>query len=481
MNQSPSKRRILVVEDEVNLRAHLQTVLEPEGYDVTLAADGEQGIGRFKEKRYDLVLCDMTLPGKGGFEVLDFVHRHQPDVPFVMITAYGTIDLAVKAMKGGACDFLQKPFRNEEIRARIRRALTEFRKETAHARPSQGGSLLIGQSRQMKEIIDLVSILASKTVTVLIQGESGVGKELVARAIHEGGPRCGSPFLAIDCGAVAETLLESELFGHVKGAFTGAITNKRGLFEEANQGTVLLDEIGNTSLTFQAKLLRVLQQGEVKPVGSSCCRPVDVRIIAATNQDLKELVRRGLFRDDLYYRLAAIPVGIPPLRERPDDIPVLAEHFLRKAALKHGIPPKRISLEAMDLMLRYPWPGNARELESLIERTVIFEHGEEIGPESFPAEIRSCLDMETMRRAIGGPLRTAARTVQASVEKDHIQAALQLAGGNKTKAAQLLNISRVTLYQKIRQYRLETNHPPGPSEPDQSQKNISVDGGDAAM
>jgi two-component system response regulator HydG len=458
--------RILVVEDEPNMRAHLQTALEADGYSVSLAQDGQQGISRFKETRYDLVLCDMAMPGKDGFEVLDFAHGHRPDVPFVMITAFGTINMAVEAMKRGACDFLPKPFKNEEIRATVRRALESRSSTIGPASPAKAISL-IARSRQMQEVIELVTILAPNTATVLIQGESGVGKELVARAIHAGGPRRGAPFLAIDCGAVPESLLESELFGYVKGAFTGALTNKRGLFEEASHGTVLLDEIGNTSLAFQAKLLRVLQQNEIRPVGSNHCIPVDVRIIAATNRDLKQLVERGLFRDDLYYRLAVVPVMIPPLRDRPDDIPVLAEHFIRKAGLKHGTPARRISPEAMEALLRYPWPGNVREMENVIERAVIFEYGEEIRLESLPPEIRSGCDAETLRHVMGGSLRTATQTVQAEIEKDRIQAALRLAGGNKTKAARILNVSRVTLYQKIREYRLETNCLQDPSEPAQ--------------
>jgi DNA-binding NtrC family response regulator len=447
--------RVLIVDDEENLVVLFRKILEKEGYQVVTADNGWAALEIIKQGGLDLVVSDLMMPGLDGLGLLGKAKAIDPDLQFIVLTGVGTVETAVQAMKGGAFDYLSKPVQRDAILVSVRRALdhAHLRREVERLRDEVTGLLsfgnLLGKSKRMKELFKLLRRVAETPTTILLQGESGTGKELIAKAIHYNSPRRTAAFVAIDCGAIPETLIESELFGHARGAFTGAVRDKKGLFEEADGGTLFLDEIGNLGLAMQAKLLRVLQEGEVRPVGSNDTIKVDVRIVAATNRDLHEAAQKREFREDLYYRLAVVPLFIPPLRERREDVPLLAEHFVKKFGERAG-SKKRLSTDALAWMLRYDWPGNVRELENVVERAVILCEGDEIRVKHLLVE-----GGRPIAEPAPTPLRERTEGVTAETERAAILAALQEAQGNKSKAARKLQISRGTLYNKIRDYRID--------------------------
>lgn len=376
------EERILVVDDDRVIRDGLQRILKAEGYVVEALSGGRQAVDRLEEADFDLIITDLKMPGMSGLEVLQAIKAEHPDLPVILITGYAAIDNAVEVMKSGAADYLAKPFANDEIIHKVRKSLDTrailldevyLRREVTE---THGFGPLIGESREMQKVYQRILQVAQADSTVLVTGESGTGKELVARAIHDHSLRREQPFVAIDCTALAESLLESELFGHVKGSFTGAVQTKRGLFEIADGGTLMLDEIGNLSMATQAKLLRVLQEREVTPIGGTKSVPINIRLVAATNAILKEMVEEGTFRDDLFFRLNIIPVELPPLRDRKGDLMLLAGHFLKKFSEENNKEVRGFSPEVIELLEAYNFPGNVRELENLIERAVVLTQGE---------------------------------------------------------------------------------------------------------
>lgn len=451
--------KILIVDDEENLVKLFQKILQKEGYDVAVAPNGWAALERLKEGDIDLVVSDLMMPGLDGLGLLAKAKSVDPLLQFIVLTGVGTVETAVQAMKGGAFDYLAKPVQREEILVAVKRALeyAKLLREVERLRGEvteqhQFGNLL-GKSKRMREVFRLLRRVAETSTTILIQGESGTGKELIARAIHYNSSRKNAPFVAVDCGAIPETLVESELFGHERGAFTGAIRAKKGLFQEADEGTLFLDEIGNISLGMQAKLLRVLQEGEVRAVGANESVKIDVRIVAASNRDLFEAVAKREFREDLYYRLAVVPVFIPPLRERREDISLLADHFVRKFSERQQTK-KRLTADALAWLLVYDWPGNVRELENTIERAVILSDTEEIRVSHLtPDRIR--MSVKTSWETATTPLRERAADATAETERQAILNALRDAQGNRSKAARALKVSRGTLYNKMREYHIE--------------------------
>jgi two-component system, NtrC family, response regulator AtoC len=442
---------ILIVDDDEITCNLLEEVLSKEGYVVDKALNGREAIDKGENKPYDVVLTDIRMIDVDGMEVLRAYRQKSPDSIIIMMTAFGSIETAIRAIKEGAYDYVSKPFKLDEIKLTIRRALEQkrllqenlfYRQELITKYKLEN---IVGRSPQMLQVYKTVARVAESRSTVLIAGESGTGKELVARAIHFNSPRSSKSYVAVDCGSLAETLLESELFGHVRGAFTGAVTNKKGLFEEADNGTCFLDEVGDISLAMQAKLLRVIQEHEIKRVGGTETTKIDVRIIAATNKNLEELVAEKKFREDLFYRLNVVSIHLPPLRERLDDIPFLADHFLRKYATENEKPVSRISAEVLDLLLRYQWPGNVRELENVIERAVTLSPHSLILPEDLPRRLRV------------EPSEISATSLPSQVsltelEKIYIKKVLEETGGNKKRAADILGIDRRTLYRMAARY-----------------------------
>src|SRR3989440_253273 len=394
INANPSAAgSVLIIDDEAEIRESLQTLLELEGFQVETAESGEDGIAQMADRPFDLVLLDLALPGRDGMEILSDIRNHDSRLPVIMITAYGTVENAVRAMQSGAANFVQKPWDNEKLLADVRAAIARRRVEEENIQLKRALKQrynfenIIGKSEPMLRVFDLVGQVASSRSTVLIQGESGTGKELIAKAIHMNSPRKDRPFVPVNTGSMPADLLESTLFGHVKGAFTSAIASKKGLFEVADRGTIFLDEIGTMNLETQAKILRVLQDRKFMHLGGVSEIQVDVRIIAATNVDLKQGVKEGRFRDDLYYRLNVITVDLPPLRERREDIPMLADHFIKKFAQENSKGVKQISPEALRPLMDYEWRGNVRELENVIERAVVLSTSNTIGLELLPDEV----------------------------------------------------------------------------------------------
>jgi len=390
--ESTSNASVLVIDDEAAIRESLELLLGLEGYNVKTAVDGEQGLRVLDQENFDIVLLDLALPGQSGMELLPLIKERQPDLPVIMITAYGTVDNVVEAIRNGAENFVQKPWDNEKLLADIRSAVARRKAEEENLQLKRtlkqryNFTNIVGKSELMLKVFDLVAQVAPSRSTVLIQGESGTGKELIAKAIHANSPRKDKPFVPINTGAMPSELLESTLFGHVKGAFTSAIATKKGLFEVANGGTLFLDEIATMGLDTQSKILRVLQDKRFMHLGGIHEMQVDVRIIAATNLDLRQAVRDGLFREDLFYRLNVICVDLPPLRARREDIPLLANHFLEYYAKENGFEPRKLSAEAMRALMDYEWPGNVRELENAIERGVVLSSGPLIGSELLPGQ-----------------------------------------------------------------------------------------------
>ncbi|MDP3038753.1 MAG: sigma-54 dependent transcriptional regulator [Deltaproteobacteria bacterium] len=442
---------ILIVDDDEITCNLLEEVLSKEGYVVDKALNGREAIDKGENKPYDVVLTDIRMIDVDGMEVLRAYRQKSPDSIIIMMTAFGSIETAIRAIKEGAYDYVSKPFKLDEIKLTIRRALEQkrllqenlfYRQELITKYKLEN---IVGRSPQMLQVYKTVARVAESRSTILIAGESGTGKELVARAIHFNSPRSSKSYVAVDCGSLAETLLESELFGHVRGAFTGAVTNKKGLFEEADNGTCFLDEVGDISLAMQTKLLRVIQEHEIKRVGGTETTKIDVRIIAATNKNLEELVAEKKFREDLFYRLNVVSIHLPPLRERLDDIPFLADHFLRKYAAENEKPVSRISAEVLDLLLRYQWPGNVRELENVIERALTLSPHSLILPEDLPRRLRV------------EPSEISATSLPSQVsltelEKIYIKKVLEETGGNKKRAADILGIDRRTLYRMAARY-----------------------------
>jgi two-component system response regulator AtoC len=455
---------ILIIDDDDGVRSSLCAVLETSGYNVATAASGEEGISLLTRSAFDIVLCDYRLPGASGLEVL---RSTGGTVPFILMTAFGAADLAMEAFKGGVFDYISKPISPDKLLFTLTK-FTEFeglRRENAALRASLSDKYsfnnIIAQSSSFRGVFDTVKRLAPYNTTVLITGESGTGKELIARAIHESSSRRGRPFVAINCGAIPENLMESELFGHKKGAFTDASRDKRGLFEEASGGTLFLDEVGELPLHLQVKLLRALQEHAIRRVGDEELLPVDVRILSATLRDLDADTKSGRFREDLYYRLNVVGIHLLPLRERTEDIPVLAHHFLEKHAKRLGLEIKSIPQTVMQMLIEYPWPGNARELENSLERALVLSVGEELERDSLPERILSFHD----QKARGGqqPAGDAAQDDDGNLsikqrtktlEIGLITRALQQTKGNRTHAAKILEISHRALLYKLKEYGL---------------------------
>lgn len=455
--------KILVVDDEQSLREVLSIMLKRAGYAVTSVSDGEAAIEQLQKEIFDLVITDLRMPKVDGMEVLRAVKSASPETVVLIITAFATADSAVEAMKQGAYDYLTKPFQVDEVQLIIRNALEKRRLTTENIllkreMASQSSfAQLVGQSEAMQKVFDVVKKVADSKSNVLICGESGTGKELVARAIHYNSARSPMPFVAVNCSAVPETLLESELFGHMKGSFTGAISNKAGLFEVANGGTIFLDEIGDTTPTIQVKLLRVIQEREFRRVGGMQDIKVDVRIVAATNKDLEKAVADGSFREDLYYRLDVIPIRIPPLRLRSGDIPLLATHFLTRFSKESGKPVPTISPEAMQVLVGHEWRGNVRELENLIERVVAFSTG---GPVK-EADMRGWLHRTVSPQQQGGVLSELPEDgldlegMINGLEKDLLLKALERTKWVKKKAARLLRLNTRSFRYRLEKYAIK--------------------------
>jgi len=385
---------ILVVDDEKNYLVVMEALLAEEGYEVLTAARVQEALEIAASHDLDLVITDMRMPEMDGMEFLDRLRGKHPELPVIMMTAYATVEKAVEAMKRGAFDYITKPFKNDELKLTVKKAIEMHRLVRENRMLSQElqerfqFANIVGKSKAMRQVFEVIAKVAQTRASVLITGESGTGKELIARAIHFNSPRRDKPFVSINCSALPETLLESELFGHERGAFTGAYTQRKGRFELAHGGTLFLDEVGDMSPALQVKLLRVLQEMSFERVGGTRTLSVDVRLVAASNRDLRQQVAAGHFREDLYYRLKVVHIEVPPLRERRDDIPLLVQHFLKKTATANDLPRKKINPEALKILYNYPWSGNVRELENVIERTVILCDGDEIGPEDLPEEIR---------------------------------------------------------------------------------------------
>ncbi|HEX7665302.1 MAG TPA: sigma-54 dependent transcriptional regulator [Polyangiaceae bacterium] len=466
----PEKQQVLIVDDEPNLRKILSAQLSRDGYDVLTAEDGEQGLQMLKEHHIDLVITDLKMPKVDGMALLREALREDSELPIVMITAHGTVDTAVEALKIGAFDYLTKPFDKDEVRQIVAKALKARALNGTEARPASQTEEtrfgIIGNSPGLTDLYAMLERVADTPTTVLITGESGTGKELVARALHDHSSRKDKPFIKVNCAAIPKELLESELFGYERGAFTGAVSSKPGRFELANGGTLFLDEIGEIPVEMQVKLLRALQESEFERVGGIKTIRVDVRLVAATNRDLKKLIANGSFREDLFYRLNVVPIRLPALRERAGDIPLLVEHFLTKfngRLKKHvqGTEP-----EAMDALQAYGWPGNIRELENVIERAVLFCDGDKVKLDDLPAEVRGGSITGTlsspppteaeMQAALSGEggLKEHVKVAMSRLERELVGRALQQTGGNVTHAARLLKISRKGLQLKMKELGL---------------------------
>jgi two-component system response regulator AtoC len=459
--------RVLVVDDEANLRKVLSAMLRKEGYEVAMAENGEVAQAEFEKNGADVVITDMVMPRLGGLDLLKAVHSTRPEVPVIIITAHGTVDSAVEAIKMGAFDYITKPFEQAEIQAVVAKAARTQEANQAHVPPEgKARSSITGESSQVQELFKIIDKVADSPSTVLITGESGTGKELVATALHDGSSRKDKPLIKINCAAIPKDLMESELFGYERGAFTGAVTSKPGRFELADAGTLFLDEIGEVPIEMQVKLLRVLQESEFERVGGIKTTRVDVRVIAATNRDLLAEVEAGRFRKDLYYRLNVVPIHLPPLRDRRADVPALVRHFIEKYNKRLNKKIEGIADEALVTLQAYPWPGNIRELENLMERVILFADGPRIEAHDLPAPVRSGVGgtslptPESLTHEIGEtPLKEILKARQAEIEKAFIVQALGKTEGNVTRAAKLLGISRKSLQTKMKEFGLRDESP----------------------
>jgi DNA-binding NtrC family response regulator len=438
---------ILIVDDQENFRFSLSVTLRREGHQISEAANGQAAVKTLSARPVDMVITDLRMPGMDGMSLLQEAKKINPALEVVVMTAFGSVDSAVEAMKHGAADYITKPFQPEELVLVVKRTLDRIglARRVRDLESMLGDTLrrdeIIGQSRAIQEILDLVGSISHSEGTVLISGESGTGKELVARAIHANSPRKSRPFVTLNCAALPDTLQESEMFGYAKGAFTGAVRNKPGLIEEADGGTLFLDEIALASPSAQSKLLRFLQHGEFRRLGETQERYVDVRLVAATNSDLLEAIKTGAFRQDLYYRVNVIPVHVPPLRERREDVAILAEHFLRRFAKNAGKQIAGFDRAALDLMTAYDWPGNVRELENAVEYGVMIERGTHVGEDALPPQVRK------HKEAAEG-----SAVALEDVEAQHIVKVLESTGWNQDQAAVALGIGRTTLWRKLKSY-----------------------------
>lgn len=453
------RKKILIVDDEEGMRHMLSIILKKEGYSPEAVASPKVALERLQDETIGFVLSDIRMPEMDGLKFLSEAKKIRPDVCFLMMSAYGNLDTALEAVKMGAYDYINKPFKPDEIVFTIRKA--EERERLQSENTMLRGTIqrefsfdnIVAKSSKMLEIFETIKKVSDYKTTVLLLGESGSGKELIARALHYNSSRRTQPFITVNCGAIPENLLESELFGHVKGSFTGAIRTKKGLFEEADNGTLFLDEIGELPLLLQVKILRALQEEEVRRVGDSAAIKIDVRIIAATLKDLTKEVEQGNFREDLYYRLNVLPINIPSLRERKEDISILVDHFIKKHNRKLNLNITGVAVEAMNLLLDHDWPGNVRELENTLERAIVLTTGPKIKPESLPANIREATHSGGMRL---GDDDFSIKKMSRIMEEELILKALRKTKGNRTKAAKLLEISHRALLYKIKEYNLET-------------------------
>lgn len=447
------KPKILIVDDDSAHRKMLEAVLSAQGYEIRQAEDGQTAITAVEKRFYDLILMDVRMTLVGGIEALKRIKEISPGIPVIIMTAYASVSTSVEALKSGAYDYLTKPLDIDELKILINKALRhqQLEKENIYLREQLKDrfdfSKIIGQSSAMRKLLETIAIVAPTEATVLITGESGTGKELIANAIHLNSPRREKPLIKVNCAALPEALLESELFGHEKGAFTGALTRRQGRFQLAHKGSIFLDEIAEMAPSTQAKILRVLQEREFEPVGSSNTVRIDTRVIVATNKNLKEEIQEGHFREDLFYRINVVTLSVPPLRERREDIPLLADFFLKQYAVKNRRLIKGFTPRATDLLMRYDWPGNVRELENMVERSVIMARGDMITPDEFPDTLRA-LDPELLKSEID---LTPGRSLK-DVEKEMILMTLKDTEGNRTHAAKILGISRRTLQLKLKEY-----------------------------
>jgi len=456
----PTNRKgtILVIDDEEIMREILEALLTREGYEVRLASNATEGLELARSLPFDAAVVDMMMPGMDGISTLEELKKTDDDLPVLMITAFASVENAIKAMKRGAFDYITKPFKNDEVLVVLRNALAQRTlvaenralRQNLQARANRFGEI-IGRSSPMRQVFDLIIQAAPSRTTILISGESGTGKELVARALHQNSTRADRAFVTVNSGNLPPDLLESNLFGHVKGAFTGAVYPKKGLFELADKGTIFFDEIGNIPLETQAKLLRVIQEREFMRLGGVDIIKVDVRIIAATNVDLQKMVADGRFREDLYYRLHVISVQLPPLRDRRDDVPLLVQHFLEKYGEENNKKSLEITPDALDLLMDYEWPGNVRELENVIERAVVLSNGPRIDAELVPENVRSSKRFQ-MPQFIVPPEGISFRDVITDFEKRLIESTLEAAGGVQKRAAELLHIKPTTLNEMIKRH-----------------------------
>jgi DNA-binding NtrC family response regulator len=441
--------KVLVVDDDLGMCGMLSDVLKEEGFSVHTIGESFEASKILKKEEFDVIVTDLKMKGLKGLDLLEVAHKVAPMTPVIIITAFGTIESAIKAMKMGAYDYITKPFQMDELVLTVRKALENrlLKKEVIRLRKEVESRYdfhqLIGKSPSMQKIYDLIERISDSSSNVLITGESGTGKELVAKAIHYNGVRKEGPFVAINCAAIPETLLESELFGYKKGAFTDAKSDKKGLIFEANEGTLFLDEITEMPLTLQAKLLRVIEEREVRPLGDTNSYPIDVRIISTSNRDIASLIQQGRFREDLYYRLKVIDIEMPPLRERKEDIPILVQHFIHKFSKELKKAVSSVSEDALKILLNYFWPGNVRELENIIQRAITLSQHEVILPDDLPASIIQKTDEKLFEKAM------EEKFTLDQLEKEYVKRVLIETGGNKSKAAERLGLDRKTLYRKL--------------------------------
>jgi DNA-binding NtrC family response regulator len=444
-NQLAMPVRILVAEDDAEMLELLTRVLREEGYRVLTAGDGSEALARIEDGDFDLVLSDIRMPGPDGMEVLRRAMASRLHQPVILMTAFGSISSAVEAMRAGAYHYLTKPFNLDDLLEIVNGAATQIRQlRSIHAEAGDAAFPIVFRSAAMTRLLALASEVAPSAASVLITGGSGTGKELLARAIHAISGRSQRPFVPVDCGAIPEGLMESELFGHRRGAFTGSVADKAGIVEEADGGTLFLDEVSNLPASMQAKLLRFLQDRRFRRVGDTVERAVDVRVVSASNRDLRELVEEGTFREDLYYRLAVISLAIPPLRERREDIPPLVYHFIRQFNADAGYAVEGVRQDALDLLVDHPWPGNVRQLENVVERAVILRKAGLVQPSDLPPEMGDAAATDSSRSL-------------DELERQHILQLLEECGGNRSRVARILGISRRTVYRKLRQYGIDTD------------------------
>jgi DNA-binding NtrC family response regulator len=456
---------VLLVEDEINMAKMQAKILQRKGYDVDTASNGREALHKLDRVNFDIVITDLKMPVMDGMQLLREMNIKERGCAVIVLTGHGTIESAVEAMQRGAADYLTKPCNPDELLLKVDKLLEtkRLREEVAQLRREVRAykkfGELIGQSQVMRQIYSVIGAVCANKRTVLITGESGTGKELVARTLHQKGPWAERPFVAINCGAMSETLLDSQLFGHRRGAFTGAIADHNGVFQTADSGTLFLDEISEIPLALQVKFLRAIQEREVTPLGSNRPVKVDVRIIAASNRNLEEEVRKGTFRDDLFYRLSVVPVHLPPLRERPEDIPLLLEHFVAIFSKEYNVEPKRLAPATLDKLMAYPWPGNIRELQNVIERVFALSQSTEITPADLPTSIAGFEE-----KPINFQEFSELPTLEA-MEKSLILAALRKSHGNKNEAARALDIDRQRLYRKMEKYGLDAAVQSGGEQP----------------